>query len=259
MRNVIARSLAAATLLLAVAPAAHAGPQRDGPAQVSQIPFSDWLSAQQTGLVAFQGRVSSQPFAPLGNIGVVDYANGRTAANNLSFGFSASGNVTLMTNSDGTGLVRVNESFSNAVNWAFDVNGVPIFGYSPHELATSSATAALANGHLQVVYTVPDASQPELNLANVVFNGGGTLSMLKFYSEGSGPLRSGFGVPDGTPGKCIESNTGLFNTSGGATADGFPVEHVDVFATTSATAGSLKAASRPATVGSWGTLRSLYR
>jgi hypothetical protein len=274
MRSTITGSLVATVLLLSSASVAGAGGQKLS--QVTRIPFSDWLAAQGGTLVAFQARTSSEPNAPLGNLGVVDYAGVRAAANALSYGFSADGTITLKQNEDGTGEVNVNVDFSNAINWANDVNGVRIFGYSPGELAASpAATPGLASGHLQAKYTVPDASHPALDLAAVTFFGAGTLVQLKFHSTGMGPLRPGFGVPDGTPGQCNEENNGLFNTSGGgATADAYPCEKVDVRATGGASAMAASGAARTATpaasagggvnaarpaAGSWGAIKVLYR
>lgn len=268
MRNIIPRSLLVSVLLLASACVAHAGANKL--VQVTHVPFSEWLSAQSGTLVAFQGRTSSKPFAPLGNLGVIDYAGQRAAANHLSYGFSASGSVTLTEYANGDGEVSVNLDFSNAINWVFDASSVQIFGFSPGQLAaTPTATPALASGHLQVKYTVPDASNPAYDLAAVVFFGGGTIEQLKLNSVGLGPLRAGFGVPEGTPGQCNEENTGLFNTGGGgATADAFPCEKVEV----KATGGGAVSATKPvgtlggqpmgtagtAVHGSWGAIKALY-
>ena len=273
MRSTITSSLVAAVLLVTSASVAGAGGQKLS--DVIKIPFSDWLAAQTGTVVAFQARTSSQPNAPLGNIGIVDYAGKRAIANGLSYGFTANGSVTLKVNEDGTGEVNVNVDFSNAINWANDAFGVRIFGYSPVELAAlPAATPGLAGGHIQAKYTVPDASNPSLDLAAVTFFGAGTLTQLKFHSVGMGPLRAGFGVPDGTPGMCNEEQTGLFNTSGGgATADGFPCEKVDVRATGGASAVASPAAGRTAMPaaspggtakagragGSWGAIKVLYR
>jgi hypothetical protein len=269
MRNIIPRSLVASVLLLAGVSAAHAGANRL--VQVTHVPFSEWLSAQGGTLVAFQGRTSSKPNAPLGNLGVIDYAGVRAAANHLSYGFSACGSVTLTEYANGDGEVLVNLDFSNAINWAFDASNVQIFGFSPGQLAaTPTDTPALASGHLQVKYTVPDASNPVYDLAAVAFFGGGTIEQLKLNSVGMGPLRAGFGVPEGTPGQCNEENVGLFNTSGGgATADAYPCEKVEV----KATGGGALSVTKPvgplgnqptgtagsAVHGSWGAIKALYR
>jgi len=236
MHRLLARSLVAAVLLftcVGVVPA-RAQVQVDpdvlaaGVGKVRHIDFSDWLSAQGTFLVAFQGRDSSKPFSALGNLAVVDYAGKLAAASLLPLGTTTTGTVKVTRLPDGTGEVLVNANFSNALTYAFNSGGVRIFGYTRFEVA-GGATAALSSGNLQAKYTVPDADNPELNLATVTFFGGGTLTQLKIHSEADGALRAGFGVPEGTPGKCMLENTGVFNTGGGgATADGFPAERVDV-------------------------------
>lgn len=274
MRFALTRLLAAAVVVLACAPLAHAGAAAGGDVSISQIPFSDWLAAQftNTTFTIFEGRVSSKPFSPLSNLGLVDYGNVQAASNHLSFGFSATGTVKLTTYADGTGQVRVDENFTNALSWADNLSNQVIFGYTPGELiAHPTDVPALSTGHMQIVYTVPDASHPELNVSNVLFFGGGTLTQLKFTSSCTGALRAAFGVPEGTPGMLKEENVGLLNTGGGgATADGFPVEHVDVFALGQPNAGVVgtggvtegsptpRATSRPA-VGTWGAIKAMYR
>jgi hypothetical protein len=272
VRNSLVFSVTASILLLAGAGVAGAGPHRiAGEVQVTQIPFSDWLAAQGTNIVAWVARNSSKPFTPLGNFAVVDYAGTLANANHLPYTTTATGSVTLTKLSDGTGIVRVNEDFSNAVTYANNTTPARIFGYSPFELANSSATPAFSTGHLQAVYTVPDADNAELNLGTVTFSGGGTLMQLKFLSQATGDLRAGFGVPEGTPGQCVLANVGLFNTGGGgATADAYPVEHVDVRALTTqdatptviqpagAAGGNSKASARPSTSSSWGGIKALY-
>ncbi len=259
-------TLVVSVLFLAGAAAAGTGPHRLATTTVTQIPFSDWLAAQNGNVVGFQARTSSTPFAPLGNVGFVDYPGTLASGKNLSYGFSATGSVTLTTFEDGTGEVLVNEDFSNAIDFANNASGVRIFGYSAAELAaTPSDTPALASGHLQAKYTVPDASHAELNLFNVTFLGAGTLTSLLFTSSATGPLRAGFGVPEGTPGISVEADTGIFGTNGGgATADGFPAEKVDgraLAATTSASAARSGGATTgdAGATGSWGRLKTLYR
>ena len=131
MRNMLTRPLVAATLLFCCAAEVHAGAHRDnGGVVVVQIPFSDWLDAQTTSLVAFQARQSSMPFDTLANVGVVDYAGKLAADRHLSYGFSATGSVMLMQFTDGTGELLVNVDFTNAINYAYNVHGVLIFGYT---------------------------------------------------------------------------------------------------------------------------------
>src|SRR5690349_1419161 len=194
MRRVVASSVAAIVLLLASTFPAKADPQLiDGHVQVRQIPFSNWLDAQTTTLVLFEGRVSSLPFSPISNLGVVDYANKLTASAHLSYGFAATGTIQVTTYPDGTGQVRVNENFSNALSWTVNTAGI-IFGYTATELAHATGTPALATCHVQGVYSGPDASTPEPDFASVLFFGGGSATSVKFFSEVPRPLRSAFGL-----------------------------------------------------------------
>lgn len=271
MLRIPARSLLATSLLAAGLTAAAAAGPSDLAVEVHRVPLSDWMAAQGPQLVAFQARETSKPFSALGDVGVVDYAGGVAQASGLAFGFTASGSVSVRGFPDGTGEVLVNLSFTNALTTALR-NGAPIFGYSAVSLAGGIGTPGLSNGHLQAKYTVPDAEHPELDLATVVFLGAGEVSQLKFVSSGRGPCRAALGVPDGMPGQCVIANTGLFNTTGGgATADAFPAERVDVHplghaalseASTSGTefepvADEVPPALRTATT--WGGLKSLYR
>jgi len=229
------RSLAAAAVLLTVAAAHPAGAQDQmrlaspGAAQkVHFIDFSDWLAAQTTQLVIWQAKDGPQANLPLSNTGVVDYAGKLAAFYHLPLGTSVTGTVKVTALPDGTGEVLVNVDFTNALTYAVNSGGTLIFGYTGPEVV-GGRTAALSSGHVQVNYIVPDADNPPLNLIPVIFSSAATVEQIKFHSDGDGALRAGFGVPEGTPGTCIVAQNGLFNTGGGgATADGFPVEHVDV-------------------------------
>ncbi len=51
--------------------------------------------------------------------------------------------------------------------------------------------------------------------------------MLSLEAHADGTLREEFGVPDGTPGRAQATQIGVFQTGGkGATADGYPAEHI---------------------------------
>jgi len=59
---------------------------------------------------------------------------------------------------------------------------------------------------------------------------GQEVRVISFRATASGPLRANFGVPDGTPGRAVVTQTGLFMSKWkGATADGFPAERVDLY------------------------------
>jgi hypothetical protein len=269
MSRIPSRALLATAFLFLASPAAFAGP--DVAVQNRQIPLSDWLAAQTQTLVVFQAKSGPRPTDALGNLGLVDYANTRAQFLGLDYGYSAGGSVTVRSYPDGTGLVSVNLDFSNAIMWTFNVGGDLIFGFSPSALAGGANPAALANGHLQAKYTVADAAHPELDLVNVIFFGGGTTTQLKLNTSGQGTCHAALGVPEGTPGVCNIEQTGLFNTTGGgATADAFPAERVDVHPNghavtidnmtssgSSSAAGSTPVSQTLKTT--WGRVKALYR
>ena len=65
--------------------------------------------------------------------------------------------------------------------------------------------------------------------------------MLSIKVHAAGTLREAFGVQDGTPGRLTCTQTGLFFTNfQGATADGFPVESIDLRVVGSGRAGNLE-------------------
>jgi hypothetical protein len=245
--------------------------------RVRQVPLSTWLSSQTGSLVAFQARESSTPYSPLGNISVIDYAGARERELGLSFGYSATGSVAVRSLPDGTGEVSVNVQFTNALTRVSNSNGDLILGYIFASLpGDPSLVPGLSSGRVQAKYIVPDPESPELNLFTVAFSPGNTLTQLKFNSDGSGPLRSAFGVAEGTPGSCVVAETGIFTTNGGgATADGYPAERVDVSVVGGnavmvggSAAQNVNASSQtPGTDdtkglvmrGSWGQLKSRYR
>jgi hypothetical protein len=269
MSRTLAAPLLAAVLLFGLAPVAAAQPAM----QVSKISIDDWVAAQGGQIVAWAGRANSTPNSDLTYGVVVDYAGRLAQANGLSLGTTSDGSVSLRKFPDGTGEVMVNLTFHDALTYAYNPsNNQVIFGYTAQLLAAHIGTPGLSSGHLQAKYTVPDGNNPELNLTQVTFYGAGALSQLKFLSVGFGPCRAALGVPEGTPGICQSQNSGLFNTSGGgATADGFPVEHVTVRAlghgvstgeTMSGTPGATlddAAPALPLSHTTWARLKSLYR
>jgi len=271
MTRTPARSLLVAALLAAHASFALAAPaSNDRAVQVRRISITDWLAAQTTSVVGMQGRESSKPNSPLGQIVYIDYAGTNVASKGLSYGFAATGGATVRTLPDGSGEVLVDLSFANAVTEAYDKDLNLIFGYWVTALKTTAATPALSNGHIQAKYTVPDADAADLNLVDVTFLGGGTLTQIKFHSSGQGVCHAALGVPEGTPGICIADDNGIFNTSGGgATNDLYPLEHVDVrplgnavvTASSSSSTGLSPQAPAPThrSATTWGRVKALYR
>jgi hypothetical protein len=270
-------SLLSASLLVAgaaVGPVAAAGNPAGGAVQVRRIPFSDWLAAQTTTVVAWVGRVNSKPNSDFSNLAVVDYAGKLAGANGLDFGFKADGNVSVRKFEDGTGVALVNFNFENAITYAsIDITHELIFGYRVAQVAGLGVAPALSSGHFQIEYAVADADNAELNLAQVLFGGdpGNVLRQIKFTSTGRGVCHAALGVPEGTPGQCVLANVGLPLQTGGALADGFPAEHVEVMpagraslstgTTSVSTSPSVdEATAEPArTATTWTRLKQLFR
>ena len=128
---------------------------------------------------------------------------------------------------DGTAEILVTVNFTNALAWARNYPGGPMtFGYRQSELfGHPELTPGLASGNLQAKFIIAYPGAPLEDL--VVYN----WSFISFRGIASGPLRAGFGVPEGTPGRLMVSQTGLFDISGQGqgVADGFPAEIVRVF------------------------------
>ena len=202
-----------------------------------QRSFSEWLTAQGTfvdpaNCASFVFGWLTPDFATFAR---ADYS-GKICdciTNNggpvFSPGFS--GTVTERDLPDGTAEIHVIHHFTNTYVVARDSQqpGNPspaILGYNPVELfGHPELQSAVASGTFQARFILPHPGFPLPNLAEV-----NTLSVsIRF--QGSGPLRSTFGVAEGTPGKVIVNQIGLFNIpgQGNGVADGFPAELINVF------------------------------
>lgn len=259
------RLLAAALLLSSITVAQAGPPPSEAAVQIRRVTLEDWLAAQTTYFGIFSTEVKKNK--PTGNAAFVDYTNKTVVAQGLSFGFTANGGATIRKFEDGSGEVLVNLSFSNANTYALDKDNVFILGYPASQLHVPGREPALSNGSIQLKYSVPSADDAELDVYTV-FSGAGTVTQLKIHTSGKGPCRAGLGVPEGTPGICNMNGNG-FLPGGGATTDGWPVEHVDVRAlgnaatteqSTSTTgvepAPTAESKARPAT---WGRIKALFR
>lgn len=194
---------------------------------IRQIPFASWLDAQGTNFFTFFARSGPQSEPPVvGNL--VSYEGFGTGAYGHSYGLSVTGSVTARTLDDGTAEVVASIRFSNVITVAYGPGATgKIMGYEPDELGSPDRSPALSSGHLQVTYITSNPSSPVLDLSAVL--GGLGVRRIAFSATGSGPLRAAFGVLEGTPGRCVAVQTGLLDIpGGGATGDGFPVEHVEV-------------------------------
>jgi hypothetical protein len=202
-----------------------------------QRPFSDWLSAQGSAFNPANCASSvlgwlTPDFATFAR---ADYSgkigNCITSHGGPVFNPEFSGSVTERSLPDGTAEILVIHHFANTYVVARDQTqpGIPapaILGFNPTELfGHPELQSALASGMIKVKFIISHPSDPLPDLSAVNF-----LSVNARF-QGSGPLRAAFGVDEGTPGKVMVSQTGLFNIrgQGNGVADNFPAELVRVF------------------------------
>ena len=214
---------------------------RQGTTQVFLAPVRDvvgWLSAlqpppQQRPPVAFA---------------VVDYCGFAdeylmSLDPDLALGTTMDGRVTERPLKDGRAEVTVILHTKNALTFALNLSDLsdpnpsdnpPDFGSHALDVA-GGADPALGNSNLKVVLinTAPGADLPDLVDAFILGNAapGQELLALGFHADARGPLHASFGVPEGTAGKCVVAQTGIFFTnSKSKNFDGFPAERVDLMA-----------------------------
>ncbi len=115
------------------------------------------------------------------------------------------------------------------LSWASFFGGPPptiFFSRSIDGGATFStpfSISALGTSNMKVVFTNSAPGAPLPDLAFVSFKS------LSLWASASGPLRSLFGVPEGTQGQMIVIQQGYFATSfQGAMVDGFPAEQINL-------------------------------
>jgi hypothetical protein len=201
-----------------------------------QRPFSDWLSAQgnvNPGNCA--STVTGWLTADFATFARADYSGKIcdciTANGGPVFTPEFSGTVTERDLPDGTVEILVIHHFTNTHVVARDqtLGGNPapaILGYNATELfGHPELQSAVASGTIKVKFIIAHPGDPLPDLATINF-----LSVSARY-QGSGPLRAAFGAAEGTPGKLLVSQTGLFNIpgQGDGVADSYPAELVRVF------------------------------
>jgi hypothetical protein len=200
-----------------------------------QRPFSDWLSAQGSTVVPANcaSTVLGWATPDLATFARADYS-GKIGDCITSHGGPVftpvfSGTVTERDLPDGTAEILVIHHFANTYLVARDTSqpGSPaILGYNAVALfGHPELQSALASGMIQVKFIIPQPGAPLPDLNTVDY-----LSLSARF-QGSGPLRAAFGVEEGTPGRVLVSQTGLFNIpgQGSGVADSFPAELVRVF------------------------------
>jgi hypothetical protein len=202
-----------------------------------QRPFSDWLSAQGSALNP--GNCASSVLGWLtpdfATFARADYSGkiGDCITNNGGPVFTPEfrGTVTERDLPDGTAEIQVVHHFTNTYVVARDNtqpgNPAPAtLGFNQVELfGHPELPSAVASGVLQVKFIIahPGDPLPDLSTINVL--------SLSTRFQGSGPLRAAFGVAEGTPGRLLVNQTGLFNIpgQGNGVADSFPAELVRVY------------------------------
>jgi hypothetical protein len=147
-----------------------------------------------------------------------------------------SGTVTERPLKDGRAEVTVILHTKGANAWVIELDlagdvlaqiagGPTVFGHRPADVL-DGAGQALGDSVLHVVFinSAPGAPLPDL----IEINGTPALKYLAFSMRAQGPLTAEFGVPEGTPGRCTITQTGLFMTQGGGVAleDAFPAESI---------------------------------
>jgi hypothetical protein len=199
-----------------------------------QRPFSDWINAQ--GAIYNPNTCFRSVFGwatpDFTTFALADYSGKLgacvTAHGGPVFHPEFRGNVTERDLPDGTAEILVNEQFTNTYAYAIDTSSFPIrplLGSPQYEYTGGPKPTAVASGMIQVKFIIPYPGAPLPDLADTF------LLSISGRINGDGPLRAAFGVPEGTPGKFIVSQTGLFNIRGrgNGVADGFPAELVKVF------------------------------
>ena len=238
----IASLILVAGAMLASTPAGAAG-------GATQLPLSDFLTAQGTSAtfqppspdeVGWSGRPPDYP-----HLGWMDYAGLANAwlvaasGGFLNMGTQVSGSFLRRDLTGGKVQYEVDLHATNAMAWMLPLPAVNfgtdplLFGARPPEVLAGAA-AALGECHFKWVWR-EDADQPIPDLIRALIIGdvvpqGFELVRLSFRGTANGPIHALAGLgPEGTPGKMVISQTGLFTVTGkGATADGFPAEVVDL-------------------------------
>jgi len=244
------KSVVAAMVVALLLVGGLGGPLRPDPANADSAthrPISDFVNAQGTTMVFFPPvpdyvgwssalnkppvRFALVDYAGLANEFIEDHVGG------FSLGTTIDGSVLERSLADGRAEVTVILHTKNALAWvsAGDPNGSLLFGFRTSDImADLTRTPGLAESHLMVVFknTAPGAPLPDLVAAFILGTPGPgqELVFISFHANAKGPLHAVFGVPEGTPGRAIVTQTGVLlrGPFKGATADGFPAESVEL-------------------------------
>jgi len=212
--------------------------------QSVQRPISDFLSAQGTYCLDLDGMpppcdlfVPPSPnmvgwtVSPAFQIfALLDYAglanNYLVSQGGTSLGTTISGSINERPLADGRAEVSVTLRTKNALVWVSDIStefpGPLLLGHRVDQVL-AGATPALAESTFRIVFinTAPGAPLPDLIQLGFAPLPGQESKFLSIYARGTGPF------PDGSPGEVVIVQTGV-TPGGGATADGFPAERIDL-------------------------------
>jgi hypothetical protein len=152
----------------------------------------------------------------------------------MSLGTETEGQVIERPLPDGRAEVTVLLHTKNALTWvmepwAFDPYGdYLVFGNRAQDVL-DGADPALGESFYKWVFInkAPGAPLPD-QLAEIFEGPTVETLMLSIEAHADGTLREAFGVPDGTPGRAQITETGLFPPGKGATAEGWPAEHINL-------------------------------
>lgn len=184
-------------------------------------------------------RLASIDYAGLANA-YIESASGST----ISLGTTTDGIITERGLPDGRAVVKIRLHTKNALTWIVrpteDPNdndfasGPLLFGVRAPDVL-GGANPALGDSFLKLVFinTAPGDPMPDLLQLFIEPKEGQEPISISFHAQADGELREAFGVADGTPGRAVVAQTGLFATAfktefKGALADGFPAELINL-------------------------------
>jgi hypothetical protein len=219
-------------------------------AQATQRPIADFSNAQGT-LVGLSTPSTCIPPQCAGRIAVIDYAGQWNqyliSKGYPSLGTTTEGSILERPLPDGraevTVVLHTTRALTFASTWpfpSFDSELNPrLFGYTAGEILADPLhkQPALGESHLVLTFknTAPGAPLPDLHNWLVLGNSAPGQEIVSLYLDGNATgvlhaLATVYPWAEGTPGRLIVSEIGVLNRGPfkGATADGFPVERVEL-------------------------------
>lgn len=166
--------------------------------------------------------------------GIADRWLQETSGGTISMGTAFQGSVTERALEDGRAEVRVILRTTNALTWVIEGcdrrNGPVLFGHRPQEIL-GGLDPALGAAELNVTYVdlVPGTPIPDLIQIGAFPYHGQNVYSKSMRATADGPLRSAFGVLEGTAGKAVVTYSNIrFASFQGALAGGVPVDRIDL-------------------------------